>query len=324
MERKTLARDVFFKGDKIIFNYGFLTLDPRPAGKERNEEIFRTVRVYGIEVTVPALAERCVANLDPQHTGGDANRAAIEEALTAELPPAGIVLATIRADLDSVGAMAIFSLRLRGENLEPAKERICLVAESDKFARGGWPGRRALPTRDNPWPEQVSAESSRPLAAIAAAVSDFRVPLEERVALMERWLLTGEEPAEYREKVERERAEMISALESGVIKVREAAGGRIAVVESIHRAATSVGYCIAPVVVALNPEFRFQGGEPIRKFTVCQFEAGYVDLKSVFAELSELEPGWGGSPTIGGSPQGVNSRLAINQVVEVVERHLIR
>ncbi len=303
--------------------YRYAIFDPRPTGKKTNERVFAAGGVYGIEVTIPALAERCIANLDPQHTGGDANRAAIEEALTAELPPEGATLATVRVDLDSVGAMAVLTLRAKGESLEPAMDRIHLVAESDKFARGGWPGRRPLPTRDNPWPEeQASAGSSRPLAAIAVAVSDFRVPIEERVALMERWLLTGEEPAKYREKVEKERAEMISALESGVIKVREAAGGKIAVVESIHRAATSVGYCIAPVVVALNPEFRFQGGESIRKFTVCQFEAGYVDLRAVFADLSELEPGWGGSPTIGGSPQGISSTLTTEQVVEVVERHL--
>jgi len=299
--------------------YKYALLDPRPTGKEKNEEIFSSGPVYGIEVTIPALIKRCVSNLDPQHTGGDITRAAIEEALTVEdLPPAGAILATVRPDLDSVGAMAVLSLRAKGKSLEPAMERIDLVAESDKFARGGWPGRQLLPSRENPWPE-----GQQLLAAIAAAVGDFHVPIKERVALMERWLLTGEEPAEYREKVERERVEMVSALESGAIKVREAAGGKIAVVESTHRAATSVGYCISPVVVALNPEFRFQSGEPIRKFTVCQFETGYVDLKMVFSELSKLEPGWGGSPTIGGSPQGTSSKLSLEEVVEVVSRHLL-
>ena len=94
--------------------YGYELLDPRPipAAATANDRVFGFgVPVYGIEVTVPALAARCVYNLDPQHTGGDANLAAIEAALTEELPPMGTILATIRADLDAVGAMAIIVLR---------------------------------------------------------------------------------------------------------------------------------------------------------------------------------------------------------------------
>ena len=81
---------------------------------------------------------------------------------------------------------------------------------------------------------------------------------------------------------------------------------------------------LAPVVVALNPEFRFRGGEPHRKFTVCQFSAGYCDIPGALRELNGLEEGWGGSPTIGGSPQGVSSALTVEEVVRVVTRHLLR
>lgn len=328
-------------------SYGFATLDPRniPAATEANDKVFANA-VYGIEVTVPALAKRCTSNLDPQHNGGDTNRAAIEDSLTIELPAEGSTLATVRADLDAIGSMAILNLRAKGESLESAMGRIAMVAASDKFARGGWPGPKPLPTRDNPWIEETAtAESSRPLAAIGVAVMDFKVPLTDRVSTMERWLLTGEEPQQYRNQVEKERLDMIVALETGQIKfsVRQGAPvcrghgyynyclwcgedfispSAIAVVISTHRAATSVGYSLAPVVVALNPEFRLRGGEPHKKFTVCQFAGGYVDLKAVLAELNELEQGWGGSPTIGGSPQGVSSRLTIDEVVAVVEKHL--
>lgn len=324
--------------------YKFALLDPRliPAAAEVNEKIFASGPVLGVEVTVPTLAALCgLGNLDPQHAGGDASRAAIEEALNwrtygpeAALPPDGAMLVTVRADLDSVGAMAVFALRRAskqgwGEDDEDeldswSMERIRLVAEADKFARGGWPGARPFPSRDNPWPkETATAESSRPLAAIAAAVMDFRVPLADRVAAMERWLLTGEEPVSYRERVEAERAEMIRALEAGEITHRLVADGRIAVVESTHRAATMVGYSLAPVVVARNPSFKLGGGEAHVKYTVCAFEAGkFADIKSALAELATFEPGWGGSPTIGGSPQGVSSTLTVEQVVEVVARHL--
>ena len=96
----------------------------------------------------------------------------------------------------------------------------------------------------------------------------------------------------------------------------------MAVVESRHRAATAVGYATAPVVVALNPAFLLGQGDPHRKFTVAAYGPQYADIRSALAELAALEPGWGGSPTIGGSPQGVSSQLTTEQVVEVVARHL--
>lgn len=326
--------------------FRFALFDPRsiPAAKEANDLVFAQAPqgVLGIEVTVPALAARCVqGNIDPQHTGGNAARTAIEEALVTALPayPQEVTLATIRADLDSVGAMAI--LRLRNSNsffvdqlygaCDPENnvgdegffKRLELVAAADKFARGGWSGPKPLPTRDNPWDESsATAESSRPLAAIAAAVMDFKVPLADRVATMERWLLTGEEPQQYRAQVEKERLDMIIALETGQIKYEIRADGRIAVVESTHRAATSVGYSLASAVVALNPSFKQGPGEPYRKFTICAFEAKWCDIRAALVELATLETGWGGSPTIGGSPQGVSSRLTIDEVVAVVERHL--
>lgn len=308
--------------------FNFATLDPRnlPAAQEANAKVLGS-NTMGIEVTVPALAAQCgLGNLDPQHMGGNADLAAIEVALTADLPADGATLVTVRTDLDSVGAMAIFTLRAEGYGPEFAAEmmtRINLVAAADKFARGGYPGPKALPTRSSPWLEEVSgAESSRPLAAIAAAVADFKVTLADRVATMTKWLISGEEPEQYRTQVEKERMDMITALENGAIKHETRANGRIAVVESTHRAATMVGYALAPVVVALNPSFKAGPGDPYKKFTICAFEAKFADIKSALAELAALEAGWGGSPTIGGSPQGVSSTLSIDEVVAVVEKHL--
>ncbi|MFZ3073565.1 MAG: hypothetical protein WA093_00310 [Minisyncoccales bacterium] len=302
----------------------FAVLDPRnvPAAIEFNDKVFANL-VYGIEVTVPALAKRCVKNLDPQHTDGNADIAAIEVAVTAELPSEDLTLATVRADLDSVGAMAIFSMRAKGISLELAMDRISQIAIADKFARGGYPGPQSLPTRDNPWDEKTaSASSSQSLAAIAAAVADFKVPLGTRVETMEKWLLEGVEPKQYRDSVERERSDLVAAIESGQIKTEVRAGGKIVVVETTHRAATTVGYSVAPVVVALNPSFKQGPGDAYRKFTVCAFEPKFADIRGALAELAKLEAGWGGSPTIGGSPQGVSSALTIDQVVEIVEKYL--
>lgn len=337
----------------MITAYKFATLDPRTilAAREANEKIFASGPVFGIEVTDPALAAQCDGgNIDPQHgchvetcdNGGQymegtcpsfkPGETAIEFAARQNpnlglsgvmLPLPGSTLVTLRPDLDSVGGMAVISLIHQGVAIDSPEVvgRITMVATADKFAAGVWPGPRALPTKGNPWPQGGSAETCQPLAAIAAAVADFKVPLADRVHLMEEWLVTGKEPVQYRVQVEAERGNLITALNDGRIQATTKDG--IALIESTHRAATLIGYCLAPVVIALNPEFRFQGGEPHPKFTVCQYETGIVDLGAVAKELAQLENGWGGSPTIIGSPQGVGSKLTLKQVHDVVWNHYV-
>lgn len=295
----------------------FSILDPRPtdAAKEANEKIFASGPVLGIEVTVPALAAHCVlGNIDPQHTGENASSSAIKESLTIEIPAENAVLATVRPDLDSVGAMAIIAMRAEGvEFNSEILSRVDKISEFDSFTQGDWPGQKPLPSQEEAWPNKLERE----LAAMNAAIFDHKVEIAERVRTIRAWLETGVEPAQYRAKAERDRADLVQALSDGRIKVDTTLDGRIAVVESSHFGALNIGYCLAPVVVALNPALRFQGGEPHRKFTVCQFKTGYVNLTAAKEALSKLEPGWGGSPTIIGSPQGVNSTLMGYQVVEV-------
>lgn len=291
------------------------------AAQEANDKLFADNRVFGVEVTIPQYAEMCYMNLDPQHSSGDANTAAIELAVTCDLPELGSVLATVRADLDSVGGMAILAMRAEGMDLTTeVLDRVEKIAESDKFAKGGWPGKHPLPTRESLFDSELDGE----LAAIGAAVSDFKVALEQRVAWMREWLASGIEPGGYRDRVLAEKIDMIQALESDKIQMNTTSDDRVAVVVSTHRAGTSLGYLLAPVVIATNPAFSFAGGEPHVKHTVCVFEAGkYVDLKAALTELNELEAGWGGSPTIGGSPQGVSSKLTTEQVAAVIAKYLL-
>jgi len=98
--------------------------------------------------------------------------------------------------------------------------------------------------------------------------------------------------------------------------------GSVSVVCSTHRAATMLGYCVAPVVIAENPRFRLGNGPEHRKITICAWDSSHCDIRAALVELSAIEPGWGGSPTIGGSPQGVSTTIPIERIVEVVSRHL--
>ncbi len=289
--------------------YRYELLNPRTD----NSTLFESEKVFGIEVTVPALAVKCSGNLDPQHAGGDATKAAIEKALTCELPPPGTVLATIRPDLDSLGAMAILEIRLKDLVGAEVLGRVGLIAAYDTFSKGDWPGEREWPSSANPWPDGKNA-----LAPLGILVMDFQVPLGERVGRLQDWLTSGRVPPGLWEKVEAERERLVRGISAGEVKL-EVAGG-VAFVETAHSAALELGYAKAPVVVARNPVFREQGSAPRVKYTIAQYRLGYLDMAAVTFGLNRLEPGWGGSPTIIGSPQGKGSGLEVETVLEVVHR----
>lgn len=297
----------------------YVTFDPRPTegAKEVNDAIFAHGPVLGIEVTIPALAKRCIDNIDPQHKDLSTTESAIEASLQYALPHEFTVLATIRTDLDSLGAMAVIALRLEGKEFShEVLERVKLIGDADKFARSKAPWEATtLPTLENPWPY-----GEDPLAALGAAVADFKKPLADRVQAVRTWLENGSESDVYRKRVREEREKLITSLMNGSIVYR--LEENIAVVTSQERAATYVGFSLAPVVIALNPIFQQEKGTPYKKFTISTYAPKYADIQAALAELSVLEPGWGGSVMIGGSPQGVSSQLTMEQVVEVVKKHV--
>ncbi len=142
------------------YQYGLIDPRPIPDAKAANEQLFENLHgVLGIEVTIPAYAEKCsLGNIDPQHTDGNVDLAAIEVAQSMDLPPREASLVTVRPDLDSLGAMALIKYRAKGEEITPEMvARIQEIANADKFSRGGWPGETDLPTKENPWPVSGSA-----------------------------------------------------------------------------------------------------------------------------------------------------------------------
>lgn len=293
-------------------------LDPRSTEEARTKNAsLLGPKTLGVEVTIPELAAQCgLGNVDPQHSEKK-DRAAIEEIPSLPPLPDGCTVVTVRADLDSIGSMALLELIRDGEDISGAvQERRTQIALYDRFAQGEWPGPKMFPSTSTPWPDGREYE----LAPIAAAVSDFKVSVGARVEMMREWLLHGTEPAGYRARVDAERTEMIRSLENGMISA-STDDGRLAVVVSKHRAAMTVGYSLAPVVVALNPEMPTTNG-PIRKFTIAQYKEGYVDMARVQSELNKLEPGWGGSRTIIGSSQKESSDMSMDDVSAIVRGNL--
>mgnify|MGYP006865008293 CR=1 FL=1 len=290
-------------------NYEFAQFDPRPVGRGANEVIVYgacDAGLLGIEVTIPQLAEHCeLGNLD-HHGPNDTvdTQSAVEQAVLAELPSEGATLATVRTDADSVSAMAVLASRLQGRSVN--KE---IVAAIGRFDRLG-------PSAGRPTDEVM---------ALARVAADFKRPLAERVAFAQA-ILAGESDVEdVAALVDARNAEFEAAREASELTLY--ADGRIAVVVSTHRFATNLGYESAPVVVAFNPEmqvnFRDPGAGTYKKFTICRYDSNVaVDISAALLELGELESGWGGRGDIGGSPQGVSSKLTLEEVIAVVKRHL--
>ena len=303
--------------------YEFGLLDPRtiPAAREANEKLFASAKngVLGIEMTLPEYVDKCtLGNIDPQHTDGDITTAAIDIAVHMPVPGDEALMVTVRPDIDAFGAMALLNLRQKGLDLnDEILSRVKAISISDTFANGDWEP-KPLPTRENPW----AGVKNEGLSAIAAAVMDFKLPVNQRIALIEKWLETGEEPESYRERVNKDRNDLVEMLERGDITYRVEHSGKLSLVTSTNIAGTTVGYSMAPVTAVTNPAFSFQGNPPVVKHTVCQYKLGYVDLSAVMNELNDIEPGWGGSPTIIGSPQGMSSKITQEQLSEIIGRHL--
>ena len=293
--------------------YDFAVIDPRPGARDATLALVTDRATLGIEMTVPNVAAACsLGTLDPQHTDGDIAHATIEAAMECDPPPPGALLVTVRPDLDAFGAMALLSLRAQG--VEPDGDihtRVQAIAESDKRA----PGVRATE-------EAVSDQQ-----ALAALVADHRVDTPARIASLEQWLASGTLPPEaedYRQRVAEARPTRAELVEARTA-VRAVADGRVALLESGLRSATSIAYERAPVAVVWNPSFTLAGDDPHLKYTVCQREPGHIDLVGLWGTLNALEHNgsWGGSPTVGGSPQGTSTSLSRDHILAAVIDHLV-
>ena len=312
--------------DAALDAYTYGLLDPRIGAAGDNMPLLGATTL-GVEVTVPELARLCgLGNVDPQHGGGlgvgaAGAVAAIEACLTVTPPPAGATLVTVRPDLDAFGAMALLALRRAGRRPDAGmRSRIDSAARADRFDHGPWPGPRPLPTTGD---ELAFATNQDPaLVAVTGAMFDRERSVRERVGVAARWLATGVEPAGYRERWNERAAVLIDGLASRAVAVESAAEGRIAVMTSRIQGSLRLGYCLAPVVVAHDPGSPAAESPAPRRIVIAQYAPGHVDLGAVRDALGTLEPGWGGSSTILGSPQGRPCCLALVKVVEVVARHL--
>lgn len=274
--------------------------------------------IIGLEMTEPELVALCNRNIDPQHTEGKAEQSCAKE--IAEKAPEllgwfksknldKIIFVTNRVDVDAVGAYILADRYLRGERVS-MNDSIEAINAHDTHLGAVWSGAKPIEEAFNP-------ESKT--GALAASIQVFCVT-DKNIEDVRNFIDTGEVSFEVMDNFRKSQQAIIYKVKSGEIKT-EVIGG-VAYVESSDRAATNVGYSMAPVVVAINPVMRAPDGHTYRKVSICQHEVGYVNLKMVAAELTAKEAGWGGSPTFIGSPQNQDCTLGISEIKKLVYAHL--
>lgn len=275
--------------------------------------------IIGLEMTVSQLAELCNRNIDPQHTDGDSSRCCAKEVFE-KAPlhlgwirgknPDKVVFATNRVDVDSIAAFVVADRYLHGENLG-SRENIEKINDHDAFQGASWAGPKPIEEAFNP---------ENKTGALASSIKVFTVTpqnIEDVKAFVDTGMVRDEVMDNYR----RVQNDIIAKVKSGEIKAK--AEGGIAYVETTMPCATNVGYSLVPVVVAVNPAMKLgPQGEPFRKISICQHEAGYVDLNAVRDAFNAREPGWGGSPTFIGSRQGESCNIDVSEIKKTVFANL--
>lgn len=302
-------------------NYAFGLLRPYMApGADAANDAWLGQETLGIEVTDARLAARCgLGNIDPQHGFGTGDGlAAITAALTWPVPPQGARLVTIRPDPDAFGAMAVLDLRSAGAEIRGACfERVALVAACDAFDKGdwaAWAGRRGPLVAPATGADVAVQPSEYRAMAFLAGRGDRSVA--NRVACMTHWLSTGAIEPGALGGANRLFDDLAEAWNTGELRIEPAADPRIVLVKGSAIGGLHLGYRFAPVVVAE------EAARSPRKVTIAQFDRGHLQMSLVKDALNRREPGWGGSETIIGSPQGVGSRLALAQIEAEVIRAL--
>lgn len=282
--------------------YSFVQLDSRPNAINPDFDIW-------VEVTDPKLAKN-KPNLDHHWEWVTCNTpSSCEQALIMELPKKWIKLATIRADWDSLTAMAILQSRLQGRDI------------NTKIVETIW----ILDRLWIQWLKENEEFTSLKLqtTAIMRIASDFKVPLEKRIEDIQKILEWSFDISKMEEMSKLRDSEFNEAKTNSIVELK--AKWKIASVISNHRFATTLGYEFASIVVATNPEMSDpKSWEKYNKHTICRYnEFVKVNLEWALIELNSIEQGWWGRWDIIGSPMWVSSLLSNEDVIKIIEKYII-
>ena len=311
----------------------------------------------GIEIVTPALVAQLRANIDPQHgchkplAGWDSSlQMSAVGYVASKMPIMGffadghdeneLVFFIEKPDLDSIAAVALLAIRMDTKfpqdtsyhlGVRGIMQRVRLIDELDCGLSGdvAW----------KPGSEFVDAGSHPELRGLARVIADRGMPLEERVGIMQRWLISGthslieaaskEAAAEMEDGRSHAFVTTLTIGAGGSVETQADQPGHLAIVEldnegklSRGRGACAIGYQTAPVVIAVCEDFAGRDWTG-RKYTVAVHpgaaKAGFrFDFERFLRQIAGVEAGWGGNTKgpggIVGSPMNGPSMLPLRFV----------
>lgn len=288
-----------------------------------NDKLLESIdskNTLGIEVTISTLQSKCeLGNIDHHRKGDDSNTpSACEQAL--DWPYLDCNVIGVLADADTLTAMAVlWSKVFRHES------DACFYSEN-----GFYPDVSGYEVDKN-LVYKIGLIDRKGLASCKKDAEDLKVRYIRAIAAQRNMyvddqvykimlVLCGKELTEKDLKlIEAEELKLIEAEKaSKVTKIKD-----FVIVESSHQMATQIGYKYGDILICINntfpKDFKDLSKGTYRKITLCKRDE-HVPYNINFEKLNSLENGWGGRPTIGGSPQGIDSILTINQILECIEK----
>jgi len=283
--------------------------------------------ILGIEVTIPKYEEYCTLSIDPQHSPNQNKITSIEyifnfqeNILDVMTKFNKIVLTTVKTDIDSIGTMAVITLLLNGKLVLDGDLilRLKAIAKSDRHGRKNWKNQKEDYFQFNDY-NVYGLPSGLPYMT-----SDHKISIDQKVNNMIDYLLNGtfKHLNKYNNLVYSNLKQSNKNTTSKIIVPK-----KLSFIESNHRGGVAYGYKFTPCVIAKNPNYIF-GQEPSKiigkKITIAQYsDQDFIDLNAIVAELNLIEPGWGGSNVIIGSPLNNPTQISDEQIIEICKKHLL-
>lgn len=283
--------------------------------------------IIGIEIFDPDISQNCHLNFDPQHSSSNYKTTALESIfnLKSNLKDIAknfdnLLLITIKSDLDSISSMSLITMVLKDifELNGDLILRLKALSMSDKHGiEDDWfPGTKHA---DFNIPEYT--KYGLPVSLVVL-IGDINLNINYKVKTMIDFLLTGQfKDDEKYKKINA--AKKLNVRNNTTLDI--IIPNKLVYVESTFRGAIGYGYRNAPVVIAKNTKYSF-GKKSNRilgtKYTIAQYKEKYIDLESIKNEINKIEPGWGGSIVIIGSPQTNPSNLNKNQLIDLVKKYV--
>ena len=277
--------------------------------------------LIGLEITIPEISKKLTYNIDPQHhlktwlEGKESNTTCIEK-FKKFLPKIGemngkeLHVFFLKPDLDSISSAAILDIYLDNPSWifqDEISERICAIAEYDRH------GRTYNKFRHFP----------KIPRGLFMYVAGWKNSIYDKINMTKTWILDGtfKDISKFNRIADKKFKQSIFNSKPEIIIPK-----KLVLIKSVNRGACGIGYKYAPVTIALNPSYRF-GIDDSRiygkKWIIAQQTNGFVNMSEILEELSNIESGWGGSPSIIGSPQDRPSKILKDDIINIVTQKML-